>query len=34
MFSNWIGSALKVDDKLASTEKVDKREIDIIEIGV
>jgi hypothetical protein len=33
-FGNWTGGALKVDDKLAGTEKVGKREIGIIGIGV
>jgi hypothetical protein len=33
-FGNWIGSTLKVDDELAATEKVGKREIGIIGIGV
>jgi hypothetical protein len=33
-FGNWTGGALKVDDKLAGTEKIGKREIGIIEIDV
>jgi hypothetical protein len=33
-FGNWTSGALKVDSELAGTEKVGKREIGIIEIGV